>query len=267
MVKEKENNLNDLLYRQGITKIQNFLSWFIIYIIHFSIPFLFLAFLFSSLFNMNKIYFFFIILFIHILFLLNIFSLLLFLNILFTKHQIIFSILKIMYLVSIIFLLLDCFRNDLDVKMKLLTTCFLVFPTHFYIYAMKFIFDYYVEYTFCYIIAFPIISTIIFCLLSIIISFIQNYKYKKDDKNENIENIFPFQINNSIEDSLFNQELNEKELEFKNENNYLNIKNITKEYGDFKAIDNFSFDLFPGEIFCLLGHNGAGKTTLINFWN
>ncbi len=58
MVKEKENNLNDLLYRQGITKIQNFLSWFIIYIIHFSIPFLLLAFLFSSLFNM-KIYFFF----------------------------------------------------------------------------------------------------------------------------------------------------------------------------------------------------------------
>ena len=43
----------------------------------------------------------------------------------------------------------------------------------------------------------------------------------------------------------------------------MNIKNITKEYGDFKAIDNFSFDLFPGEIFCLLGHNGAGKTTLI----
>ena len=43
----------------------------------------------------------------------------------------------------------------------------------------------------------------------------------------------------------------------------MNIKNITKEYDDFKAIDNFSFDLFPGEIFCLLGHNGAGKTTLI----
>ena len=109
MVKEKENNLNDLLYRQGITKIQNFLSWFIIYIIHFSIPFLFFAFLFSSLFNMNKIYFFFIILFIHILFLLNIFSLLLFLNILFTKHQIIFSILKIMYLVSIIFFIIRLF--------------------------------------------------------------------------------------------------------------------------------------------------------------
>ena len=123
--------------------------------------------------------------------------------------------------------------------------------------------DYYEGYSFLDFIIFAIISTIIFCLLSIIIYFIQNYKYKKDNKNENIENIFPFQINDSIEDSLFYQEFNEKELEFKNENNCLNIKNITKEYGDFKAIDNLSFDLFPGEIFCLLGHNGAGKTTLI----
>ena len=130
IVKEKENNLNDLLYRQGITILQNFLSWFIIYIIHFSIPFLLFSFLFSSLFNM-KIYFFFIILFIHFLFLLNIFSLLLFLNILFTKHQMIFSILKIMYLISIMFLFLDYYSFRLDLKLKLFTTCFLVFPTHF----------------------------------------------------------------------------------------------------------------------------------------
>ena len=30
------------------------------------------------------------------------------------------------------------------------------------------------------------------------------------------------------------------------------------------AVDSVSFDVMPGEIFCLLGHNGAGKTTLIN---
>ncbi len=275
MVKEKENNLNDLLYRQGITKIQNFLSWFIIYIIHFSIPFLLITFFFSSLFTM-KIFCFFIILFVHILFLLNNFSFLLFLNILFTKHQIIFSILKIMFLVSIMFFILYFFSNS-DGDSKLLATFILVFPTNFYMYAMNFIFKCYNnnsfdwkhlsfningEYNFFDFIIFAIISTIIFCLLSIIIYFIQNYKCLKK-KNENIENTFPFQINDSIEDSLFNQEFNEKELNFKNENNYLNIKNITKEYGDFKAIDNLSFDLFPGEIFCLLGHNGAGKTTLI----
>ena len=41
----------------------------------------------------------------------------------------------------------------------------------------------------------------------------------------------------------------------------LEVKNITKYYGDFKAVDNLSFTVKPGEIFGLLGINGAGKTT------
>ncbi len=41
----------------------------------------------------------------------------------------------------------------------------------------------------------------------------------------------------------------------------LKIENITKYYGDFKAVDNLSFEVKPGEIFGLLGKNGAGKTT------
>ena len=41
----------------------------------------------------------------------------------------------------------------------------------------------------------------------------------------------------------------------------LKVKNVTKYYGDFKAVDNLSFEVKPGEIFCLLGVNGAGKTT------
>ena len=41
----------------------------------------------------------------------------------------------------------------------------------------------------------------------------------------------------------------------------LEIKNITKYYGDFKAVDNLSFTVEKGEIFGLLGVNGAGKTT------
>ena len=43
----------------------------------------------------------------------------------------------------------------------------------------------------------------------------------------------------------------------------LEIKNITKKYGDKTAIKDISFNVNDGEIFEFIGHNGAGKTTLI----
>lgn len=43
----------------------------------------------------------------------------------------------------------------------------------------------------------------------------------------------------------------------------IEIKNVTKKYGDKTAIKNISFDIKNGEIFGFIGHNGAGKTTMI----
>jgi ABC-2 type transport system ATP-binding protein len=41
---------------------------------------------------------------------------------------------------------------------------------------------------------------------------------------------------------------------------------LTKNYGSNKAINNLSFRVNKGEIYCLLGQNGAGKTTTINIF-
>ena len=43
----------------------------------------------------------------------------------------------------------------------------------------------------------------------------------------------------------------------------IEIKNVTKKYGDKKAVDDVSFNVNDGDIFAFIGHNGAGKTTLI----
>ena len=45
--------------------------------------------------------------------------------------------------------------------------------------------------------------------------------------------------------------------------NMIEIKNVTKKYGNKVALDDISFNVEDGEIFAFIGHNGAGKTTLI----
>ncbi len=41
------------------------------------------------------------------------------------------------------------------------------------------------------------------------------------------------------------------------------VKDLSKTFGDFKAVDSISFQVKQGEIFAFLGPNGAGKTTTI----
>lgn len=43
----------------------------------------------------------------------------------------------------------------------------------------------------------------------------------------------------------------------------LRIENLTKTYGEKRAVDNLSLHIAPGEIYGFIGHNGAGKTTTL----
>ena len=41
----------------------------------------------------------------------------------------------------------------------------------------------------------------------------------------------------------------------------IEVRNLSKRYGDHLAVEDVSFDVRRGEVFCLLGPNGAGKST------
>ncbi len=52
-------------------------------------------------------------------------------------------------------------------------------------------------------------------------------------------------------------------LEYNNDMNLLQVKNLSKKFGNLQALDNVSFTIEKGEIFGFLGPNGAGKSTTI----
>ncbi|MHB1276644.1 MAG: ATP-binding cassette domain-containing protein, partial [Candidatus Humimicrobiaceae bacterium] len=43
----------------------------------------------------------------------------------------------------------------------------------------------------------------------------------------------------------------------------LDVKNLSKEFPGVKALTDFNFDLYEGEVHALIGENGAGKSTFI----
>lgn len=49
--------------------------------------------------------------------------------------------------------------------------------------------------------------------------------------------------------------------------NTIEVRNLTRKFGDISAVDGISFEVKAGEVFGFLGHNGAGKTTTIRMMN
>ena len=44
----------------------------------------------------------------------------------------------------------------------------------------------------------------------------------------------------------------------------ISVEHLTKWYGDFKAVDDLSFEIDEGHVYGFLGPNGAGKSTIMN---
>lgn len=59
------------------------------------------------------------------------------------------------------------------------------------------------------------------------------------------------------------EEKEDKKKDFLRDINVVNVRNLTRKFGDFTAVDSISFNVRKGEIFGFLGSNGAGKTTTI----
>jgi putrescine transport system ATP-binding protein len=60
----------------------------------------------------------------------------------------------------------------------------------------------------------------------------------------------------------------DKQLKFEpwtdpNAKPFVRVDRITKKFGEFVAVDDVTLDIYPKEIFCLLGGSGCGKTTLL----
>ena len=95
------------------------------------------------------------------------------------------------------------------------------------------------------------------------IDFLKSLFSKKISRNLN------YNIDNNIDPkpetnfTCFHEKLSDINIELKNSFSLLYINNVSRIYGELKAVNNFTCELFKNEIFCLLGHNGAGKTTLI----
>ena len=284
MIDEKENKLNILLERQGISKFKYYFSW----LLTFYTLFLFSIISFFMLLYAILQFHYFLLLIIFIFFTLSIFSVCIFFATclkslktgatavkFYNFGSLFLGFVIVLYKTSKVTKIIFCFIPQINIYISL--NC---------IYALNHFKNLSWDLLWLNADKMSCMENIIMYIASIIFYFglsfiIESYKnsglpfllYLKSffvkvsrttDKNSSllIENDISENVNLNYES--YHQELSPVNQEKKDKNNCLKISNVSKNFDDLKAVNNFNGDLFSDEIFCLLGHNGAGKTTLIN---
>ena len=280
MIEEKETKLVRFLNRQGITHYQYILSWYLTFLIMTLLPSFLTAFLLSFCFFFK--HFFLLFLFLY-LFDLSVFAAALFYHTLIDKVRTASTIMKVLTLCLFAFAYV-IIQEGIPLYVKLI---FSLFPQVLVVLNMEVLqmIDNFPSITFGlwmtpyynYSLFTSFMSYIIMIALHLGLAlFIMSFRESGLDFIPFVKSLFT-KVERHIEDgtvdineeSLIDKNVNHQEISNinqlkKNKNDYLSIRNVTRIYDQLKAVNNFSGEIYGGEIFCLLGHNGAGKTTLIN---
>ena len=295
MISEKEEKLFDFLNRQGMGFMQYLLSWFLMFLILTIIPSVVAAVLFTYLFLIHINFFLYYLY--QLLFLLNVFAMI-FCAHTFIKHVSTGNtVIKIFYFGIIIFSTvlinpnanlsvkyISCLLPQVTQVVNIHTI--LMLDSYTSIDAQLFMTKYRGISLFNCLLMYVISSTAFF-VVGLVMSFYQQSgttfikfmlspfkpttRVIEDDTNNNSNNSNSSSCSNNIildqpRDlgiAKHHQELNDNYKRMKQANNCMEIRNVSKHFESLIAVNNFSGELFPNEIFCLLGHNGAGKSTLI----
>jgi len=280
MIDEKEKKLTQLLQRQGVTTIKYFYSWLLSYLVLCFLPFVSFSLFYVAILR----YYSFLFILDMILFIFGLFSFSYFFYSLIETTKTGAILIKFVNFTSSVLGVAISFPQCSKIT-KVLTS----FIPQINIYLSSTAIDKLLTFprltweevwmpankmSYMEILIMKIVSIIIYLGVSVFI-----YKYKNSGLGffKFIQSFFKNVSRDIIHKPLLNEEGNlvlgfEKNFQeyspsnkqCKSQKDCLSIVNVSKKFDDLKAVDNFNWDLFGNEIFCLLGHNGAGKTTLIN---
>ena len=279
MIDEKEKKLTQLLQRQGVSNIKYFYSWLLSYLVLCLLPFV----------SFNLFYFAIVRYYTY----LYIIDMILFILSLFSFSYFLYSLIETTKTGAILIKFINFTSSVLGVSIafpqcskitKVLTSFIPQINVYFGAAAIDKLLSFpnltweeiwlpankmsYME-----ILIIKIVTIFLYLGLSV---FVYKYKYSGLGFFQFLKSFFKHVSREIIQKPLVDeenliagfernfQEYSPLNKQCKAQKDCLSIVNVSKRFDDLKAVDNFSWDLFGNEIFCLLGHNGAGKTTLVN---